>query len=78
MTFSLSSSAAANDTSKAGQLAGERQFFGEFSRYCVFPVHTRFDRVSWFVKDAERPAPDGRAEVIRQEDTLEAAVAGLI
>jgi hypothetical protein len=66
-----------NDASKAGQLAGPKQTFGEFKRYAVAPVHTRFGAVEWFVWDAERPDDTGFASVIRQEPTLTAALAGL-
>lgn len=67
-----------NDPSRAGQLASSRERFGEFGRYAVAPVHTRFDALQWFVWDAERPDEDGRATIIRQEETREAAIAALI
>lgn len=69
--------AASNDPLRAGQLASDSIRFGEFNRYDLFAVHTRFDAVSFFVKDAETPDDDGFATVIRQEPTPEAAVAGL-
>lgn len=60
-----------------GQPAAPKQFWDDH-RFAVAPVHTRFDRVAWFVWDAEAEASDlSHAEVIRIEDTLEAALAGL-
>ena len=44
-----------NNPSKAGKRAGRAKFFGENSRFAVYPVHTRFDAVSWMVSDAEMP-----------------------
>lgn len=66
-----------NDTTRKGELAARKQLFGDASRYAIAPVHTRFDRVSWFVWDAERFDASGRPEVIRQEDTFEAAMRAL-
>ena len=72
----------ANDPKRAGRNASKTKYFGEFSRYAVFAVHTRFDAVSWFVTDAEGITDEQvkrgeRAPVIRQEPTYEAAIAGL-
>lgn len=68
-----------NDPSRKGQLAARKQLFGEFSRYAVAPVHTRFDRVQWFVWDAHTQTSrrDPSPAVIRQEETLAEAIAGL-
>ena len=77
----------ANDPRKAGQPACPKQFFGEYKRYAVAPVHTRFDAVEWFVWDAAHENSNARwragkgigsAEVIRQEPTLEAAMRGIV
>jgi hypothetical protein len=71
-----------NDPKRAGQDASKRHYFGEFNRYSVFAVHTRFDVVQWFVTDAES-VTDAQVRagelpaVIRQEATREAAMAGL-
>ena len=69
-----------NEPAKAGQLAARKRLFGDCSRYAVAPVHTRFDAVQWFVWDAEHPwvDGDGRPSVIRQADTLESALMGLV
>lgn len=67
-----------NDKKKAGKLARPKITFGPHGRYAIAPVHTRFDAVQWFVWDAERPDEDGRASVIRQEDTEEKARMGLV
>lgn len=66
-----------NDPSKKGQLAARKRTFGDFSRYAVAPVHTRFEAVEWFVWDAETVGADGLPEVIRQEASKEAALRGL-
>ena len=67
-----------NDPTNAGQLAGRKRLFGDYHRYAVYPVHTRFDAVEWFVADADvTDEVTGQPAVIRQEATEEAAVAGL-
>lgn len=69
----------ANNPALKGQPASKKQFFGERRRFAVWPVHTRFDAVEWFVADAEHPLSDmSHAEVIRQADTYEQAVEGLL
>lgn len=72
----------ANDPGKAGQLAGKKMLFGDCSRYAVAPIHTRFNNLTWFVWDAEAISDSDLAQnhpvpVIRQEESFEAAVAGL-
>jgi len=67
----------ANETRKAGQPASDAVTFGEFDRYRVQSIHTRFDRVMWFVTDAERIGKDGKTVVVRQEFDFSAAIAGL-
>jgi len=67
-----------NDPSRKGQLAASKRLFGEYSRYAVAPVHTRFDAVEWFVWDAMSWEPDGtNPAVIRQASTEAEAVEGL-
>jgi hypothetical protein len=67
-----------NDPSRRGQLAAPKRLFGEYRRYAVAPVHTRFDAVEWFVWDAEITDPmTGRPDVIRQAASEAEAVAGL-
>ena len=68
-----------NDPAKAGQLAARKRTFGDFSRYAVAPVHTRFDAVQWFVWDAMSPWQDGTGlpAVIRQAVSLDEAMRGL-
>lgn len=66
-----------NEPGAAGRLASAKVRFGECGRYAVFAVHTRFERVQWFVADAERPDAQGLASIIRQDDEFEAAVRGL-
>lgn len=78
MTNLINLTAEKNDPLKKGQFASKKVLFGEHHRYCVFAVHTRFDAVQWFVNDAETLAKDGGPETIRQEDSLEAALEGLV
>jgi hypothetical protein len=66
-----------NDKEKAGQLASKKVLFGEFNRYAIAPVYTRFDSVSWFVWDANKTDSKGKASIIRQEVTKELALTGL-
>ena len=52
----------------AGNIAGRKEFFGPFNRYALFPVHTRFNSVSWIVEDAEdQDQETGLPKVIVQE-----------
>lgn len=66
-----------NIPERAGQLATAKLLFGPNCRYAVAAVYTRFEHVEWFVWDADRPREDGSPDVIRQEATLAAAIAGL-
>lgn len=67
-----------NEPTMAGRLAGRKRFFGDYSRYAVFPVHTRFEAVEWFVADAEvTDEVTGLPAVIRQAASKAEAVAGL-
>ena len=62
----------------AGQVAGKKEFFGPFNRYALFPVHTRFESVSWVVEDAEdQDLVTGLPKVILQENTRKDALARL-
>lgn len=60
----------------AGSRAARKLFFGVNCRYAVWPIHTRFNKLSWFVYDYLHPS--GKTSVIRQEDTLSKALEGLI
>ena len=67
-----------NDPSKDGKLAARKRSFGEYHRYAVFPVHTRWDAVTWFVEDADITDPiTGKPDIIRQAPTEQEAVEGL-
>lgn len=67
-----------NDPRKAGQLASRKAFFGDYHRFAIAAVHTRFDDVEWFVWDAEDPASTlDHAEVVRQSPTITEALEGL-
>lgn len=70
-------SAIINDPTRKGQLAGPTELFGDFHRYLLCPVHTRFDAIAWFVYDAEVTDEVGCPAIIRIEDTREDAMAGL-
>lgn len=66
-----------NRPASAGQEAAGPFFFGGF-RFKLFAVHTRGERVSWFVSDAEeRDELTGLPAVIRQAATVAEAVTGL-
>ena len=67
----------ANNPALKGKLAARKQLFGEFRRYAVAPLHTRFDAITWFVWDAHVADENGDPAVIRQADTLAEAIAGL-
>jgi hypothetical protein len=67
-----------NNNDHAGRPASDKVTFGPWHRYCVYAIHTRFDNILWFVTDAEKIDALGYHDVIRQEDTFDAAIAGLI
>jgi len=66
-----------NDRSRSGQRAGVSVLFGSFHRYKVYPIHTRFDGIQWFVEDAMSLDYDNSPIVIRQNDDFRQAVDGL-
>ena len=52
--------------------------FGEFSRYKLTSMVSRFGNMVWFVADATKiDALTGLPEIIRQADTKQEAIAGL-
>jgi hypothetical protein len=62
-----------------GQLACKKELFGGFSRYAVYAVHTRFDRVEWQVADCDVIDPvTGGPGIIRQGDTKREVLEGLV
>lgn len=75
--FSFPSFVETNDPARRGQPASELISFGPADRYMLRAYHTRWDAVTWFVYDVETLTSWGGPEVIRQEPTPEAAVAGL-
>lgn len=69
-----------NDPAKAGQRASiYKVIFGPYSRYALYPVHSRFDSVVWFVDDAEQLdcLIADKPKVIRQELNWVDAIEGL-
>ena len=67
-----------NNPTLRGSLAAPKQRFGDWGRYAIAPVHTRFDDLEWFVWDAEViDEATGLAAVIRQAPTMEEALRGL-
>ncbi len=67
-----------NNPMLRGSLAAPKQRFGDWGRYAIAPVHTRFDDLEWFVWDAEViDEATGLAAVIRQAPTMEEALRGL-
>ncbi len=72
----LANKAQANDPSRKGQIASPKIAFGDYKRYAIYAVHTRFDAVSWFVADCD--VDDcGMPGIIRQEPTIAEALRGL-
>lgn len=59
----------ANDPLQAGDVAGPSQKLG--THYILFPVHTRFQHVHWYVQDTET------FQIVRRETDLKKAVEGL-
>jgi hypothetical protein len=63
------------DTRRAGKLAGKKLLFGEYSRFAVAPVHSRFEgSTPWFVWDAALIDEQGLAETIVIKDSFEEAM----
>lgn len=66
-----------NDPRQAGRNASNQIRFGEFGRYALAAVHTRFDAVTWMVFDAEKPDElTGKPSIVRQADTVSEALSG--
>ena len=51
-----------NNPALRGQRAGKTRFYGPHSRFALYPIHTRFERVAWVVADAETPDHYGLPE----------------
>lgn len=68
-----------NNPHKSGQRASEKVIFGDYSRYALYAIHTRFDCVWWIVQDTETldPIVMDMPAIIRQEVKLEDAIDGL-
>jgi hypothetical protein len=66
-----------NCPEKAGQLASLPHSFGPRGRFTICAVHTRFRKISWFVKDSETLDDKDFPVVVRQADTLSEALEGL-
>ena len=66
-----------NDPTRAGQHASEVQEFGPNGRFTVMALHTRFENVRWFVKDARivKDTETGLNWNIGQHDNEQDAVA---
>lgn len=67
------------DPKRRGQLAGRKFLFGEYKRFAVAPLHSRFGELFWAVWDAgQENEPDtGLPPIIRIEPTFAQAVHGL-
>lgn len=63
-----------NNPTLRGQKAGEVETIGANNRYDLFPVHTRFDAVAWFIEDRETLDAYGLAEVVVQADSRREAL----
>lgn len=67
-----------NVPARKGETAARKRLFGNYSRYAVAPVHTRFDAVEWMVWDADvLDAVTGGPAVIRQAASEAEAICGL-
>lgn len=67
-----------NDPMLRGSTAAPKQRFGDYGRFAVAPIHTRFDTIEWLVWDAEiTDDATGLAAIIRQAGTMDAALRGL-
>jgi hypothetical protein len=67
-----------NDPTRKGQLAAPKLLFGDYHRYAVAPIHTRFDALEWCVWDADlTDEVTGKPAIIRQASSQAEAVAGL-
>jgi len=51
-----------NTPALKGKRAGKTRFYGPHSRFALYPIHTRFERVAWVVADAETPDHYGLPE----------------
>ena len=51
-----------NNPALKGKRAGKTRFYGPHSRFALYPIHTRFERVAWVVADAETPDSSGLPE----------------
>jgi len=51
-----------NNPELKGKRAGKSRFYGPHSRFALYPIHTRFERVAWVVADAETPDHYGLPE----------------
>ncbi len=67
-----------NNPFLAGKIASQPMLFGEFNRYSVYAVHTRFANVQWFVSDAHFLDEQNLPKVIRQDDCFESVIKGLV
>jgi hypothetical protein len=66
-----------NDPRQAGRLASNQIRFGDFDRYALAAVHTRFDAVTWMVFDAEQEDElTGKPKIVRQCETVSEALSG--
>lgn len=72
-----------NMKSLAGRRASDSVLVKEYEgsdtyRYAVYAIHTRFDAVTWVVKDSElTDLLTGESSVIRQCDTFQDAIASI-
>lgn len=61
-----------NDASKAGQRAAESEWYDDFE---VYPVHSRFGSICWFVTDHKTLDERGSPTVVAQCDSQPEALA---
>lgn len=71
----VESLALSNSPKHAGQFASQPVYFGPFYAFKLAAVHTRFEKVQWFLWNAEKPNEEGFATVVAQEPTALGAAA---
>ena len=64
-----------NDPLRAGAVAGPSIKHG---KYVAFPVHTRFDALTWMVVDTSDSDAFGFGRVVRQNSDMAKALDGLV
>jgi hypothetical protein len=65
-----------NNPNLAGQQAGKAEFYN-LSRFKLYPIHTRFNAIQWFIADAEIEDDIGHPAIVGQYDDKTEAIASI-